>query len=153
HLEPEEAHVRRSLERMGAHGSGSIVQRMDTRIDAPTSAPAPLASHTSFLRNVWALARPYWFSEDRWKARALLTAIIVLNLIVVAFNVLFTQWYGRFYDALQTKNWDIYKREMFFVFPALCVGYIVAAVYALYLNQMLQIRWRRWLTEVYFSNW
>jgi putative ATP-binding cassette transporter len=27
------------------------------------------------------------------------------------------------------------------------------AVYQLYLTQMLQIRWRRWLTERYLSAW
>ena len=125
---------------------------MDTRIDALTSAPAPLASHRSFLANVWALARPYWFSEDRWKARGLLLAIVVLNLTVVGLSVLFNQWYGRFYNALQEKNWDVFVREMG-VFTGLAAINIAVIVYALYLNQMLQIRWRRWLTEVYFSNW
>ena len=31
--------------------------------------------------------------------------------------------------------------------------YIVTAVYALYFTQMLQIRWRRWLTERYSRDW
>jgi putative ATP-binding cassette transporter len=31
--------------------------------------------------------------------------------------------------------------------------YIVFAVYQLYLNQMLQIRWRRWLTDEYLGAW
>ncbi len=32
-------------------------------------------------------------------------------------------------------------------------AYIVLAVYQLYLNQMLEIRWRRWLTERYLRGW
>ena len=31
--------------------------------------------------------------------------------------------------------------------------YIVIAVYTVYLNQMLQIRWRRWLTDRYLNEW
>jgi hypothetical protein len=31
--------------------------------------------------------------------------------------------------------------------------YIATAVYALYCTQMLQIRWRRWLTERYSRDW
>jgi len=31
--------------------------------------------------------------------------------------------------------------------------YIVVVVYALYFNQMLQIRWRRWLTEQCYRDW
>ena len=29
----------------------------------------------------------------------------------------------------------------------------MVAVYQLYLNQMLQIRWRRWLTDRYLAGW
>ncbi len=31
--------------------------------------------------------------------------------------------------------------------------FIVLAVYQLYLNQWLQIRWRRWMTRQYLSHW
>ena len=31
--------------------------------------------------------------------------------------------------------------------------FIVLAVYQLYLNQMLEIRWRRWLTDRYLGAW
>ena len=31
--------------------------------------------------------------------------------------------------------------------------FIVIAVYRLWFRQMLQIRWRRWLTEVYYRDW
>ena len=28
------------------------------------------------FRDAWAIARPYWFSEDRWAGRGLLVAVI-----------------------------------------------------------------------------
>jgi len=38
-------------------------------------------------------------------------------------------------------------------FALLAASHIVVAVYQLYLNQMLQIRWRRWLTSAYLGAW
>jgi len=38
-------------------------------------------------------------------------------------------------------------------FCALAAAYIVLAVYQLYLNQWLQIRWRRWMTKAYLGHW
>ena len=39
------------------------------------------------------------------------------------------------------------------IFCLLAALFIVMAVYALYLSQMLQIRWRRWLTRRYLGAW
>ena len=38
-------------------------------------------------------------------------------------------------------------------FCVLATAYIFLAVYQLYLNQWLQIRWRRWLTRTYLEKW
>ena len=35
----------------------------------------------------------------------------------------------------------------------LAAAFIVLAVYQLYLNQWLQIRWRRWMTNEYLDHW
>ena len=104
------------------------------------------------LRDAWALAVPYWRSEDRWAARALLLVVVVLNLGIVYLNVLLNQWNNAFYNALQDKNYAVFLHQLV-RFSWLAVLYIVVAVYQLYLNQMLQIRWRRWLTDRYLQAW
>lgn len=104
------------------------------------------------LRAAWALARPYWRSDERWTARALLAAVVGLNLAIVYVNVLFSNWNNRFYDALQQHALDTFWHELR-IFCALAAAFIVAAVYQTYLSQMLQIRWRRWLTEHYLNDW
>ena len=38
-------------------------------------------------------------------------------------------------------------------FCLLAAAYIVLAVYQLYLNQWLQIRWRQWMTKAYLGDW
>jgi len=104
------------------------------------------------LRNAWALTRPYWFSEDRWAAWGLLLAVVTLNLGIVFINVLLNKWNNTFYNSLQDKNYDVFVQQLF-RFTWLAGSYIIVAVYQLYLNQMLQIRWRRWLTERYLGEW
>ena len=106
----------------------------------------------STLAIIWRLARPYFFSEDRWAGRVLLGTVIVIELSVVAINVMLNQWNNRFYNALQERNWDAFIYELGF-FCVLAAIYIVLAVYQLYLNQWLQIRWRRWMTQYYLDRW
>jgi vitamin B12/bleomycin/antimicrobial peptide transport system ATP-binding/permease protein len=104
------------------------------------------------LRDAWGIARPYWFSEDRWAARGLLLVVVALTLGIVFINVLLNQWTNTFYNALQDKDYAVFVHQLI-RFAWLAGLYIGVAVYQLYLNQMLQIRWRRWLTERYLRAW
>jgi ABC-type uncharacterized transport system fused permease/ATPase subunit len=101
---------------------------------------------------VWRIAAPYFRSEDKFAGRLLLAAVIAIELTVVGLNVLFNEWNNRFYTALQEKNWDSFVREIG-IFCVLATAYIALAVYQLYLNQWLQIRWRNWLTHHYLGEW
>ena len=104
------------------------------------------------LKNAWGIARPYWFSEDRWAAWGLLLAVVTLNLGIVFINVLLNKWNNTFYNSLQDKDYTVFVQQLF-RFTWLAGSFIIVAVYQLYLNQMLQIRWRRWLTERYLGEW
>jgi vitamin B12/bleomycin/antimicrobial peptide transport system ATP-binding/permease protein len=106
----------------------------------------------STLAIVWRIAAPYFRSEDKVAGRLLLAAVIAIELSLVAIDVLLNQWNNRFYNALQEKNWDGFVREIG-IFSILAACYIGLAVYQLYLNQWLQIRWRRWLTSRYLGEW
>ncbi len=66
--------------------------------------------------------------------------------------MLLNQWNNAFYNALQDKDYAAFWSQLV-RFTWLAALFIVAAVYQLYLNQMLQIRWRRWLTERYLGAW
>jgi putative ATP-binding cassette transporter len=109
-------------------------------------------SNSNVLKEAWAITRPYWFSEDRWVARGLLVAIITINLTDVGIIVRLNSWRADFYNALQN-----YDEAAFFyqlgLFAVLAGAYVSIFVYGTYLQQMLQIRWRRWMTEVYLREW
>jgi putative ATP-binding cassette transporter len=116
-----------------------------------------------FLKDAWHLALPYFRSEERWSARGLLAAIIALNLTTVGLSVLFNFWRADFYNSLQVKDWDTFiqlllvyhKTETGFTFgfTVLAFTHITVAIYSVYLNQWLQIRWRRWLTAGFLDQW
>jgi vitamin B12/bleomycin/antimicrobial peptide transport system ATP-binding/permease protein len=107
---------------------------------------------SSTLATVWRIAAPYFRSEDKWAGRLLLAAVIAIELSLVGINVLLNQWNSRFYNALQERNWANFVSELIF-FCVLAAIFIALAVYQLYLNQWLQIRWRRWLTSHYLGAW
>ena len=115
--------------------------------------PQPaVASRTGFARRVLALTLPYFRSRDRWKARGLLAAIVGLNLAAVYMLVLINDWNRLFYDALQNKDQAVFWQQLL-RFSWLAGLYIVIAVYRFYLTQLLEVRWRAWMTHDLLARW
>ncbi len=106
----------------------------------------------SLFWQFWALAGPYWRSEERVKSGVILAAVIALNLGSVYITVLINLWYALFYNALQDRNFSAFTIQIL-RFSVLAAIFIFAGVYRVYLRQMLQIRWRNWLTQRYVSRW
>ncbi|WP_291687830.1 ABC transporter ATP-binding protein/permease [Bradyrhizobium sp.] len=106
----------------------------------------------STLATVWRIAAPYFRSEDKWAARGLLAAVIGLELGAVFLTVLFNRWNNVFYNALQERNQAVFWYQLGY-FCVLATFWVVLKVYQLYLNQWLQIRWRRWMTARYLGGW
>jgi putative ATP-binding cassette transporter len=106
----------------------------------------------SSLSTIWRLAVPYFQSEDRWPGRILLAALVATQLSLVGIAVLLNAWYNKFYNALQDRNWDAFVHQLLY-FCILAAAAVVLEVYQLYLNQWLQIRWRRWMTKRYLVHW
>ncbi len=113
---------------------------------------AKFQSFNAFVKRVIKLAMPYFQSDQKWKARGLLLAIVSLNLATVYVAVKFNDWNGAFYDALQAKNETVFWQQMG-VFSYLAFGGIVIAVYKFYLTQILEMRWRKWMTSYYLQRW
>jgi putative ATP-binding cassette transporter len=107
---------------------------------------------SNILRDAWRIARPYWFSDDRWVARGLLAAVLALSFAQVWINVRLNSWRNDFYNTLQE-----YDKAGFFlqigIFTALAGAFVLILVYQNYLQQVLQIRWRRWMTDNYLREW
>jgi len=111
-----------------------------------------LEEKRNLFRAFWKLFKGYWTSEEKNKAIGLLVIVIGLNFASVWFLVQINTWYNDFYNALQE-----YRSESFWYlvgeFTGLAFCYIIIAVYAIYLRQLLQIRWRTWMTKNYLDSW
>lgn len=102
---------------------------------------------SEFLHDFRTLAAPYWSSEERWGARGLGALVVALNLAAVGLTVAFNSWYRVFYDALQNYDADAFWRQIA-IFSGLATLWVLVNVYSTYFQQMLQIRWRRWLNSL-----
>ncbi|MDE1905475.1 MAG: ABC transporter ATP-binding protein/permease [Rhodospirillales bacterium] len=113
----------------------------------------------------WSLAKPYFKSEQKRVAWGLLGTVIALNLIQVGLNVVLTYWSADFFNAIQVYDVKTVVTLLYLPivqipgkgpmagFAELVTIYVLIAVYATYLTQMLQIKWRQWLTIHYVKNW
>jgi putative ATP-binding cassette transporter len=104
------------------------------------------------LSRVWALSLPYFKSEEKWRARLLLAACVGLNLGMVYLMVLLNDWNRVFYDALQNRDAEVFWQQLG-VFSGLATCFIIVAVYRFYLTQLLEMRWRAWMTRDYLERW
>lgn len=103
-------------------------------------------------RAVWRLIKPYWNSDEKWRARGLLAAVVALALGMVYLNVLFNLWNRDFYNALEVKDFAAFRQQLW-RFSYLAFIYIGVAIYRIYLTQALSMRWRAWLTNQYMEEW
>ena len=125
----------------------------DSQANLSALAARPRRFDRAFFSTVWALAKPYFlYSEDRWKARAFLLAIIATTLLLVVINLQITDWYNRFYNALQNYDQPGFWR-LLGEFALLAFAAIALSVYQTYLSQLLDLRWRRWLTGDYLARY
>ncbi len=116
------------------------------------TAQQKLHNFKAFASRAWALTQPYFASQDKWKARGLLATIVALNLGMVYLAVLFNDWNKLFYDALQDKNEAVFWAQLG-RFTWLAFTFIILTVYKFYLTQLLEVRWRAWMTSHYLQRW
>ena len=69
-------------------------------------------SFRAFMAQAGRLALPYFQSDQKWKARGLLAAIIALNLAGVYMLVQINDWNRVFYDALQNKDQPVFWQQL-----------------------------------------
>jgi putative ATP-binding cassette transporter len=106
----------------------------------------------SIVRDAWSIARTYWTSEEKWSAWSLLLAVVAINLGTVCTSVGINAWNRGFYNALQAFDVEQIFGQLGIFFILSSLG-ITLSVYGVYLQQMLQLRWRRWLTRRYVNAW
>lgn len=100
----------------------------------------------------WRLMSSYWHSQEKWKARGLLAGVIALTLGQVYMLVLLNGWNNDFYNALQQRAFESFW-PLIGQFAGFAFLHIIFAVYAVYVRQILEIKWRNWMTDKYLDRW
>ena len=109
-------------------------------------------SKRALSKTAWRLMKSYWKSKEKWRARGLLAGVIALSLGQVYMLVMLNQWNNVFYNALQERNFEVFW-SLIGQFSLIAFGYIIMAVYAIYVKQILEIKWRTWMTSRYLDEW
>lgn len=100
----------------------------------------------------WRLMSSYWHSQEKWKARGLLAGVIAFTLGQVYMLVLLNGWNNDFYNALQQRAFESFW-PLIGQFAGFAFLHIIFAVYAVYVRQILEIKWRKWMTDKYLDRW
>jgi vitamin B12/bleomycin/antimicrobial peptide transport system ATP-binding/permease protein len=106
----------------------------------------------TIFKQFWAIAKSYWSSEEKWAARGLLFAVILLSLGYTGLSVLLNTKRGDLISALSAKDearfWQtiLVFAGTLFVYAPLFAGYT-------YLRDRLGINWRRWLTNYFLDRY
>ena len=113
--------------------------------------PTPPVRH--LWRNFWMLLKPFWASkEGKTKGLLLLLVVLALTAGAVYLQKKLNTWYNEFYNSIQTYNFPEFQ-SLLLTFCGLAAIWVLVGVHRTYFNQMLQIIWRRWLTQNRITHW
>uniref|UniRef100_UPI00286D91E8 ABC transporter ATP-binding protein/permease n=1 Tax=Chamaesiphon sp. VAR_69_metabat_338 TaxID=2964704 RepID=UPI00286D91E8 len=104
------------------------------------------------FKQFWAIAKSYWSSEDKWRARGLLLAVIVLSLGYTGLSVLLNNKRGVLISALSARD-EARFWETIWVFTGTLVVYAPLFAGYVYLRDRLGVEWRKWLTDSFLDRY
>ncbi len=104
------------------------------------------------IGQIWRLSSPYFGSEERWFARALLAILVGLVLSSVYVQVQLNLWNLRNFNALQNHDLNAWLHQLV-IYLIIVAALVVIGALRVYMTMWLHIRWRRWMTQRYLSDW
>lgn len=113
--------------------------------------PRP-GSFFSKVRLFLALALPFWRSEERWPARLLLGAVVVLTLAQNWIAVRLNYWQRDFFETIERREYAFFVNLAVAMAGLIFLSITFWLAYE-YLFPSLKIRWRRWMTDRFLRDW
>jgi len=99
-----------------------------------------------FWGRLWRLAKPFWVSEQKRKARTLLAVVLAMIVLLVGFSAVFSYINRDVVNALQ--KYDAKRFHFLLMLFFFWIAFVIAVYPFLpYLIGRLQILWREWMTE------
>ncbi len=128
-----------------------------------------LAAQLDIVKRMMRIADRYFGAEDTGEARiwplrsaavaerrigtALVVGLVILNQIEVGIVVRLNFFNRDLFNALQGHDATAFWHQLLLVFTPWAFTYVAAAVLEFFMQSILVIRWRHWLTDHFVSRW
>jgi len=96
---------------------------------------------------------PAYAAMERRLAAAMVVFLVVINQAEVAITVRLNFFNRAWFDAIQTRNEAVFWHELLLVFTPYAFTYVAMTVIEFFVQSILVIRWRTWLTDHFVSRW
>ena len=120
------------------------------------------------VKDIWRLAFPYFRRKapgeihlwligpvrmpENWIGIGLLASVVGLEIGASYMSKLLNNWQEGFGDSIQQKDWHGFLWSLA-IFCTIAVPYVLVAAFNNYLNQVLQVRWRKSMTDDFVGRW
>lgn len=111
-----------------------------------------LTFNKQFWISFWRLLKPYWQSEEKKLAYILLFLNIFFTFVAVEGNVGITYCTKNVLNALQHFNKSLIWQNLLLMVGVITMMFL-AYGFAFYVNGLLALRWRQWLTKNTLRQW
>ena len=97
------------------------------------------------FKRLWRLIKPYWVSNEKWGAIAILVLLLLLTLAYTFISVSITRFQGDLISALTKLDRERFMKTIW-MFLGVLVFYVPVSASSQYLQYRLSNYWRKWMT-------
>jgi len=90
---------------------------------------------------------------ERRIAVAMVVSLVLINQAQVGITVRLSFFNRDWFNAIQNRDAAMFWQQLLLVFTPWAFVYVASAVVEFFVQNMLVIRWRRWLTDDFVSRW
>jgi ABC-type uncharacterized transport system fused permease/ATPase subunit len=108
--------------------------------------------NTQFWQQFGLIAKPYWFSGEKRKARRSLLLLIILSIISSGFLVLETLQRGEILSGLAEQNYSRFWQATLLFLGLILIG-VPSLAFNNYIQSNLSLHWRRWMTRNFLERY
>ncbi len=96
---------------------------------------------------------PSFAARERRIAVAMVVVLVLINQAQVAILVRLNFFNRDLFNAVQNHDGPAFWDQLLFVFAPFAFSYVGMTVFEFFMQSMLVIRWRQWLTDHFVSRW
>jgi len=104
------------------------------------------------FQQFWAIAKSYWFGDEKWQARGLLLGVVVCLLAYTGLSVVLNNKRGVLISALSAQDEPRFWQTVIIFLVVLVIYAPLLAGYT-YLRDRLSLQWRKWLTHRFVDHY